>query len=625
MFVDNYDFNSLIKRSEARLNKRPKEPLFIKNYIFKLNNYIQNIKKSNPDLTLEELNKILDNDFFEILDTIFNNDSTLFYVMAYESCIYLSSCPKKFQEILQQIKDDPNQIPENYGNDFNSNLKVFVSEVKEAYDSFMDDENFKEPSLVLLKEKLLDSNISVTEKNKICNHVYSQLNFSDKNYIKKYINCIKNEEFGFLQYETNFREDNLKENLISSISSVGKQLQKLGLLEKYPNYQEGYFKKIGVSNFVHPVNSNKNTLGIDRLSNPNYLSTLSFDSLLALNNYWCNRFTKESDTYIESIFIIKQLNLLPQMLDGSFNIDNLPIADIESVLLKMNFLYAPTKNYWHYACKLDTDKIDITYFEDKDYHLLSCDDLKYSLLESVGKEYSDYFNNLLPNNDLKDDLDDYWKLYTPILNAYSFKDSSFLSTLALTKNLQLSPNYGIVIDGDFPSFPEESKYYQINFWMDFKGLNFPLREHIPLNTLKNFLKEYYGNCKLPLYMGSEAFTGIPSHILFPFNKNQISIIKNAKKNNYEGYGEKATNLLKHSSFLLNPKSAKKDVETIFFDLESFKFYTKGKDDNYIESSLTLNKNDSDNKNHIEKISDSNKENKTLKESKNSKIFEVELI
>lgn len=602
MFVDNYDFSALIKRSEARLNKKIKEPLFIKNYIFKLNNYIQNIKANNPNITLEELNKILDNDFFEILDTIFTNDSTLHYVMAYESCIYLSSCPKKFQEILQQIQDNPSQIPENYGNDFNNNLKLFVSEVKEAYDDFMNDENFQEPSLVALKEKILDSNTSITEKNKICNHVYSQLNFSDKNYIKKYINCIKNEEFGFLQYETSFRENSLKENLISSISSVGIQLQKLGFLEKYPNYQENFFTKIGINNFVHPINSNKNSIGIDRLSNSNYLSTLPFDSLLALNNYWCNRFTKEIDTYVESIFIVKQLNLLPQMLDETFDINNLSIEDIKSVLLKMNFLYAPTKNYWHYACKLDSDKIDITYFENKDYHLLSCDDLKYSLLESVGKEYTNYFDNLLPNNNLKNDLDDYWKLYTPILNAYSFKDSSFISTLALTKNLQLSPNYGIVIDNKFPSSPEENKYYQINFWIDFKGLNFPLREHIPLNTLKKFLNEYYGDCKIPLYLGSEAFTGIPSHILFPFNKNQTSIIKNAKKNNYEGFTEKASNLLKHSSFLLNPKSAKKDVEQIFINLEDFKFYTKDKEGNYIESPLTLNKKDNNDK-YIEKVLD----------------------
>lgn len=589
MFVDNYDFNSLIKRSESRLAKRSKEPFFIKKYILKLNNYIQNIKKSNPNLTLEELNKILDNDFFEILDTIFNNDSTLFYVMAYESCIYLSSRPKKFQEILQQIQENPEEVPEYYGNDFNNNLKLFVSEIKEDYDDFMADEAFKEPSIILLKEKLLDPNTTATEKNKICNHVYSQLNFSDKNYIKKYINCIKNGEFGFLQYEPNFREDDLKEILISSISSVGKQLDKLGFLEKYPTYQENFFKKLDINNFVHPLHSNKNTLGIDRLTNSNYLSTLSFDTLLALSNYWSNRFTKELDTYIESIFIIKQLNILPEMLNGVFNIENLSISDIEAVLLKMNFLYAPTKNYWNYTSKLDDEEMDITTFENKDYYLLSCDELKYSLLKSVGKEYSKYFNNLLPNNDLKTDLDDFWKLYTPILNAYSFKDSSFLSTLALTKNLQLSPNYGIVIDDDFPIYPDQNKYYQINFWIDFKGLNFPLREHIPLNTLKNFLKEYYGDCKIPLYIGSEAFTGIPSHILFPFNKTQTSIIKNAKKNNYEGFSEQATNFLKHSSFLINPKSAKKDVEKIFLDLDNFKFYIKDKNDNYIEKPYFSNK------------------------------------
>lgn len=151
MFVDNYDFNSLLKRSESRLKKRPREPFFIKNYILKLSKYIENLKKDNPDLTLEELNKILDNDFIEILDTIFSNDSTLHYVMSYESCIYLSSRPQTFQKILKENENNPKQIPENYGNDFNNNLKLFVSEVKEAYDDFVNDDLFKEPSIITLK------------------------------------------------------------------------------------------------------------------------------------------------------------------------------------------------------------------------------------------------------------------------------------------------------------------------------------------------------------------------------------------------------------------------------------------------------------------------------------------
>ena len=244
MFVDDYNFNSLIKRSEHRLKKRYKEPFFIKNYISKLYNYIQKIKEENPTLSLDDLNKILDNDFFGILDTIFSNDSTLDYAMAYEACIYLSSRPKKFQEILQEIKDNPKQIPEVYGDDFNNNLKLFVSETKEAYDDFINDESFNETSIILLKEKLLDPRITSTEKNKICNHVYSKLDYSNKNYLKKYITCIKNKEFGFLQYEKEFREGELKGHLISSISSVGQQLNKLGFLENYPTYQENFFKKL---------------------------------------------------------------------------------------------------------------------------------------------------------------------------------------------------------------------------------------------------------------------------------------------------------------------------------------------------------------------------------------------
>ena len=44
--------------------------------------------------------------------------------MAYESCIYLSSRPKQFQELLQEIENNPEQIPEFYGNNFNNNFLV---------------------------------------------------------------------------------------------------------------------------------------------------------------------------------------------------------------------------------------------------------------------------------------------------------------------------------------------------------------------------------------------------------------------------------------------------------------------------------------------------------------------
>lgn len=305
MFVDNYNFNSLIRRSTNRLEKRYNEPYYIKSYISKLNNYVQNLKKDTPNISLEEVERIFENDFTEILDTIFSNDSTLYYSMAYESCVFLSSRPKKFQEILQDNINNPDTIPESYGNNFNNNLKLFVSELKEDYDDFLSNEFFTQPDMVMLKNKLLDPNISANEKNKICNYVYSQLNFSAKSHLKKCIDCIRNKEFGFLQYEIKLRENDLKENLVSSISSIGKQLEKLGFLEKYPILQENCFSKLGLSGFSHPSNSSKNLLGIDRLANSSYLSSLSFDTLLALNNYWCNRFIKESDTYIESIYTIK--------------------------------------------------------------------------------------------------------------------------------------------------------------------------------------------------------------------------------------------------------------------------------------------------------------------------------
>lgn len=583
MNFNDYNFDFLMDRSRFRLRKKPNEPLYIKQYISKLYDYVQKIKDNNPDISLEKLQEIFNKDYIEILDTIFNNSYTLDYSMAYESCLYLSNNKDMFYKLLKEYNDNPKDIPDEYSTDFNSNLKYFISQLKTDYDKFLNSDDFKTPQLIKLRDKLLDTSITNTEKNKICNHILSQLSFSTKQHLKKFIDCTKNGEVAYLKYELKNVEEDLQENLIQSISSIGKQLEKLGFLETYPKFQENSYKNLlGIYNFAHPINSSKNNTGLIQLANPSYLSGLSLDTLLALNNFWCNRFIKEADTYFESIYSMEQLDLLPDMLYGSFNINQVSEDDLKNIFLKMNFFYQPMRSYWEYASQPSSDKVEKYQLKDKNYYFLSNNELIESMEKNTGDQYNEYFKKLLPNSDLKNDLDLYWKLFTPIVNGYSFKDSSILSTLALSESLNLSSNYGIVLDEN--TLYNTSPNMPLNFWIDFKGLNFPLREHIPANTLRNFLLQYKGDCMVPLYMDSEAFSGIPSHILFPFNKQQISFIKSEKKDNFEKYSGniKALRFLKHSAFLINPKSLKKNSEKLYFNLEDYQLYKNDENCKYIK-------------------------------------------
>ena len=578
-----YDFNECIENAKYRDSIKKEEALFIKNQIISLNKYVQKIKSENPDLTFEELDSIFIKDYEEILDTIFSNGFILDYSMSYSSCLYLSDKKEKFNELLQEYLDYQSQpgerkipYPDEYSVDFNKNLKYFISELKNSYDAFIGSEEFNGPEMQKLKNLLLDDKVSNSEKVKICNATSSSLSYGPRKHFKKFTDCIKNGEFSYLKYHQEQLKEELLKSLIDSISSIARQLEKFGFMEKYPTRQENSLEKItGITNFSTPIQSSKNCIGLESLSNPNYLSTLSLDTLLALNNFWSNRLIKEMDTYFEGIFAIRQLDLLPKMFDGSFNPDELSFKELKNLFFKMNFLYKPTKSYWSYASSLDKDLIDIKEIEGKSYYFMSNRSLVNNMNKSLGEKYKEYFDNILPNNTSNNnvikDLNLYWRLFTPIMNAYSFKDYSILSTIALTQALNLSPNFGVVLD---QSYVPEQKQSRLNFWIDFKGLNFPIRQHISTYTLKNFLEAYNESPLIPIYMDSQAFSGIPSHIVFPFNQKQTSFLKNQKKCQFQDYSNNPTALkfLKHSLYLLNPKKLKKDSDKFYLDLSNFRTY-----------------------------------------------------
>ena len=575
----NYDFKFLFDKAIKRYSKKEYEPEFIKKYIVKLNEYVNKLKSENPDLSLDALNQIFDNDYTEILDTIFNGSYAFEFSMGYLSCLILQNNHDLFKKLLEEYKDDPSSFPEEYSSDLSENLKKAVSDIKQDYDAFLNSEELQCPQMELLKSVLLDTNLTQSEKTKKMNSIKSNLSVLGKTFFSKFTNAITQGEFSFLKYTLEDYKIDLTEELVTSISSIGTQLNKFGFLEKYPKLQEETLtKKLDLSGFAHKFTSSKDNLGLDQLANSNYLKAQSIDKLLALNSFWSNRFIKEMDTYFESMYCIRQLDLLPQMLDGSFNIDDISTDDIRYIYIKMNLLYPTVRSYWEYASKLGEDEIEMQHNENSSYYFFSNKELLDYTEENIGTQYTDIFNTKFKNTNLREDLDLYWKYSTPLLNAYSFKDSSMLSTIALSESLNLSNNYGVVIDEKFLKMYNTTRK-PLNLAIDFKGLNFPLRLHIPTDVLKKFLIDFKGEPIIPLYTGSEAFSDIQTHILFPFTKKQSTTLKSmSKEDNFKN--NKTKKFVQHSLYLTNPKK-NKDVEKLYLNLDDFNVYSKDSEGNYI--------------------------------------------
>ncbi len=77
----------------------------LKKYIiYTLQPYLKSMQSQNPDLTLEEFEDLLREDYLDLGKTAFKSSFAFDYYMLYISCQYLKSNPKVFDEIHDRIK-----------------------------------------------------------------------------------------------------------------------------------------------------------------------------------------------------------------------------------------------------------------------------------------------------------------------------------------------------------------------------------------------------------------------------------------------------------------------------------------------------------------------------------------
>ena len=64
---------------------------------------------------------------------------------------------------------------------------------------------------------------------------------------------------------------------------------------------------------------------------------------MTLYSFWINRYYKELDTYLEAMFIIRDLDFIPAMLDENFKAPSNSM--LRKCLAKINLFYEPNRFY----------------------------------------------------------------------------------------------------------------------------------------------------------------------------------------------------------------------------------------------------------------------------------------
>jgi len=133
-------FQKDLYHAKKWLSANPKESAYVHSSLKKAISHISYIKNSNPDITYEDVKKIL----FEEIDsyslTVFENSYNFPDYMEYICCQYLQKNPKKYEEISKKIKySDYDFEVLNYENctSFDDFLSLYVYHLKKQLFDFV--------------------------------------------------------------------------------------------------------------------------------------------------------------------------------------------------------------------------------------------------------------------------------------------------------------------------------------------------------------------------------------------------------------------------------------------------------------------------------------------------------
>lgn len=555
----------VIKKAEREVYIDPKEKYIIKRNIEIEIKYIQQIIKENPEITEEELRIKVISQMFEEQRQFVESAHISGKYYQIEAISKLLKDRNYLKELYNKFKDNEEymQVEDKYFKAivYSSNHKKSCEKaLEEALRLFW---KFKGKYIEVEREfqKESKSNNKKRKTNKI-RPVTKIVNAISVCGDKPTIEAISD----ILSGVKEISEEETKENHIKAMEFICDKFKRYNLLERYKKENDRNLGTYELGEYTYEVSTKKFTkdeIGIEELFSREFLETLDLEELSALSTFWQNRYSKECKYMGEALFAIDTLDLWQKIIQGK---------KIEINDKQVNLIYSKKKCLEEVSTMLlksigENNKITNQEDRERGYCIATGEKEMDSVLKQEAKNYKRIFDSRLGNipNDLASDLGLYKSILNYTDNIYYIRNSNLCSMIRNLIDSKKSSNWGI-IETENDSV-ESDKYILIG--IDFEGFNMPIRLHIKRELLRDVLKTYNGETKIPVYEGADDFVKwnelLPTNILMPLQRRQKQVIN--RKN--QEVNEQSNNrpLVNHLRFLKDSSKYPEHLKVYDFKLK----------------------------------------------------------
>lgn len=493
-----HTFEHNLEHSISYAESKKNEAKYMKNFLYRINRYVKKLKAQNPNITKSEVEEIFANDLQEISNASYSGAKITQTFMNYICYDLFDKTPERldhYLSIFDSLNSSFEELKSLPCSTFTLTQLYYAAKLKDEFDSSGSDDIHK-----FLKERL----------SKLIPEV--------------------------------------KTNIADSILLILQQLDKLNLLSSYLDINNKKMEYLGVPEYAEALVSDnpdhKSEKLMDIFSDPHLVESQTTYNLLTLYSFWVNRYYKELDTYLETMFVIRDLDLTQSMIDGNFKPPSK--GDLKKELVKLNLFYDPTRFILEMqkAEKLK-QKNESEYDISENIYSFSDDTFLYYIQNEYGDKYKQFFDDYLPNssNDLLADAKHYFQLYNPIFATYGLKDATMLYLLIGLKENTHYLNAGVVPNRISASHDKAHLGQFVGIGIN-NGMTDTFLLHIKRSTLLEFVNNYmvddfsdttFLTHYLPLFNGRVDYThgsySVP--ILAPMTDEQKDFISSASSSEVE--------------------------------------------------------------------------------------------
>lgn len=554
-----YNFFDILERSSGKTEKRLLDDIicFQRNAqpFFRM---VKKYYKENPNATEQDIYEYFYDFFAEINFQIVKLPVIKNATLEYNICKYLNRNDTDRKEAYEKIiKEEQRKGKPLYSEDgirnYNSNRLSAtrlitiqaLKELREKKDSFPEEDR-KEIEMFFKLSKSVQSNHKRT------------LNSKDRRNFEELKDLFSKDEYTqfsiFLKKCEPLLEKNLKEDYIQSLTTLGSMFKQMDLLGDYCKDYDELLSRLNLPGLNYPLSEDENnTISLENLFNKDNLQKLSPSQLSMLNTFWLNRFTKEVEYINKAFFIVKNVGAWDKIrekeptgknkyIDPSINKE-----ELKGLYSKMNFLHEIT-NMIFYKFKNQEGETIVEEIPGTDKKRLvkriDAEPVLEQLEKEIGKEYTDYFKKVQPNegNSLIEDIEDYRIMENAVHNTYRAKDKNIIAILSNLYETGFAKNWGIIKESGY----KNSRMVLLG--IDVGDLNMPVRLHVEKSLVKDFLRGAKGNTVIQIYDGEKDFDIHGEYIRTPLLMPIFDKQRCALKELMEIPVHHHKNLIEHLSF-----------------------------------------------------------------------------